>query len=120
MEYLKKHKLIFFAYTVIILICLFWSTQKSGLMIDEIYQHCLANGVFPPFVGEENSLRGDNMIDTVIIREELKSFIEVSPETRFDFENVYINHSQDNHLPLYGMILHGIYSFFWGVGTLNG
>ena len=113
-ENIKKYGLIIFSFGFIVLTCLFWSIQKSGLMIDEIYQHCMSNGVFPPFVGESNSLCGENMIDMVITQDELRSLIDVSPDTRFDFESVYINHAQDVHPPLYAMLVHGIYSLTGG------
>ena len=65
---------------VIIGACLFYSSQKSGMFIDEIYSYGLSNGYYTPFL---TYLRADGLVDATLTRADLLSYIETDETDRF-------------------------------------
>lgn len=93
---------------VIIGACLFYSSQKSGMFIDEIYSYGLSNGYYTPFL---TYLRADGLVDATLTRADLLSYIETDETDRFAVGSVYYNQTQDVHPPLYYWLLNFASSF---------
>ena len=85
----------------------YFSFQKEGYFIDEIFSYSLANSYYNINHNFELSLY-DRWIET----EDLNELIVVAEEHRFAYDSVYINQAYDVHPPFYYFILHSISSFF--------
>ncbi len=82
--------------------CLYFSEQKTGMFIDEIYSYGLSNGYYTPFLTD---LREGGIVDQTLSREDLLSYIETDETDRFAVGSVYYNQTQDVHPPLYYWLL---------------
>lgn len=93
--------------------------SKQNLHIDEVFSYGLSNyskGINPVFE------------DGVIYEPASKVFTDymtVSPDSRFNYSNVWKNQANDVHPPMYYALLHTICSFFmgrfsvWYAGIIN-
>lgn len=110
---MKKNKLLVISFAIILLAFACFGILKSNLFIDETYTFYMANGDMPPFAGAENSVKGVNMTDKIISRQDFVDLVSAS-DNRFDYKGVYRNHVQDVHPPLYAFILHTVLSLIGG------
>jgi len=91
-----------------ILTILYFTDQKKGFHLDEIYSHVQANGNL-----NGTQARNDiDMHDKWNNAEYYYNFLTVQKNERFDFKSVYNTISRNVHPPFYHMQLHAIYSFF--------
>ncbi|MBQ7147329.1 MAG: hypothetical protein IJR96_01115 [Pseudobutyrivibrio sp.] len=93
---------------VIIISCslaIFFGFRKENYHVDEVWNYGLANniGSIVPAIeyGKEYSGMGP-----------FEEYVEVSPEHRFNYINVWKNQANDVHPPLYYMFFHTVCSFF--------
>lgn len=96
---------------VIALVSLGWCVLKTGWFIDEVYTYGLANSHEAPFVID---IKGGNLVDTVLTRDDLVDYLTVSPEERFDFVSVWHNQQADVHPPLYYELVNAVSSLVPG------
>lgn len=86
---------------------IFLGYRKYDYYVDEVWTYGLANniGSIMPTIelGHEYSGIGP-----------FESFVEVSPDSRFNYVNVWENQANDVHPPLYYFLVHTICSFFPG------
>lgn len=88
-------------------VCIFYSIQKSGMFLDEIYTYGLSNGYYTPFVTDI----GDGIVNREVTRDELTEYMTVGDEGGFNFSSVYYNQTQDVHPPMYYWLLNISSSF---------
>ena len=105
-DLIKKYGALFLALVLITGVCLFFSARKSGLFIDEIFSYGLSNSHYAPFLGDAQG----GLENTVLSREELRDYLVVRPDQRFDFGSVYYNQTRDVHPPLYYWLLNAVCS----------
>ena len=98
----KKYWALILVFVMVTGVCALFSYRKSGMFIDEIYSYGLANSHYAPFV---TSIKGGDMVDTVLTRQELTDYLSVGADDKFDFGSVYYNQTQDVHPPLYYWLL---------------
>lgn len=91
-----------------------WAVRKEGLWLDEVYSYGLANSSFKPFVTD---LHDDWETMTVFTRGELKNYVSVAENERFQYEAVYYNQTHDVHPPFFYFLLHTVCSLFPGSFT---
>lgn len=101
-QYIKKYAALLLALALISSVCLLFSLRKEGMFIDEIYTYGLANGYYTPFVTD---IKGGDVIDEVITRQELFDYMTVGEDDGFAFASVYYNQTKDVHPPLYYWLL---------------
>ena len=83
---------------------LWFSSQKQGLFIDEIYSYGLSNSEYAPFIKD---LKGGDVVDQIYTRQDLMDYVAVQDGESFGFfQSVYYNQEQDVHPPLYYFLLH--------------
>lgn len=85
---------------LILLVSLFYSDQKTGMFIDEIYTYGLSNGYYTPFVTD--LLEEDHLLT----RQEMQDYLTVSGEDAFALGSVYYNQTRDVHPPLHYWLIH--------------
>lgn len=91
---------------LILVVCLYYFQMKQNFHIDELYTYGLSNSYFEPFPFDKNQwLSGDYY----------QNYLSPTLETRFSYDSVYYNQTQDVHPPLYYWLIHTIASFFPGV-----
>lgn len=83
----------------------YWSEQKSGFHCDETYTFGLANKDFKYSVYDDS---GDIKWNTP---SDIKKYLTVSDNNRFDYANVYYNQKADVHPPLFYFVVHTLSSF---------
>lgn len=91
-----------------------WAVRKEGLWLDEVYSYGLANSSFKPFV---TYLHDDWETTTVFTQSELKDYVSVAQNERFNYAAVYYNQTNDVHPPLFYFLLHTVCSLFPGSFT---
>lgn len=102
--------------SIIILCCLipvliagYYGIQKQGYFVDEIWSYGLANSkeyahIYSPEGWDQHWMEPQYF----------KSYIEVDPGEEFSYESVFKNQEDDNHPPLFYLVLHTICSLFPG------
>ncbi len=86
--------------------------EKTGEHSDEIWSYGLANSHYRPHIYMDE-ITGEYTVDnTWITGNELKEYITVQEDERFDYKSTVYNLAHDSHPPLYFLILHTICSFF--------
>lgn len=86
--------------------------EKTGEYLDEIWSYGLANSNYRPHIFLDE-ITGEYTADnTWITGNELKEYITVQEDERFDYKSTVYNLAHDSHPPLYFLILHTICSFF--------
>lgn len=111
MKSFKEKLVVIFVFAVILLIGLKYCNDKNGYHLDEVYTYVLSNSEYAPWIVD---IKGGNVINTVISRQELKDALTVNENDRFSFGSVYYNQTQDVHPPLYYFFVHTISSIFTG------
>lgn len=118
-KFLEKYAALFLALLLISAVCFLFAGRKEGMFIDEIYTYGLANGYYTPFVTD---IKGGDVIDQVISRQELFDYMTVGEDDGFAFASVYYNQTQDVHPPLYYWLLNmassltpGVFSKWTGI-----
>ena len=74
--------------------------QKVGYHVDEMFTFSLSNQEYPYGLAPQ-IVSGKMYSGEALVKENLT----VSNNTRFDFENVFLNQASDVHPPLYYMII---------------
>ena len=104
----KKIMLIFILIVSLQIVNLvFWGYQKPNFFGDEIWSFNFANSSFFPLMNDAASYQ-NKWLDNSFW---LKAFT-VQDSERFNYSSVFYNMTQDNHPPVYFLILHTICSFF--------
>lgn len=111
----KKHAALLAVLIIISAVCFLFAGRKEGMFIDEIYSYGLSNSYYAPFVTD---IKGGDMRDTVMTRQELMDYLSVSESDRFAYGSVYYNQVQDVHPPLYYWLLHTASSLVPGQFTM--
>lgn len=91
-------------------LCAFYSVQKKGMFIDEIYTYGLSNSEYAPFI-TDTCADGD-MVDRTLTQDQFREYLTVQEGEQFHFGSVYYNQSQDVHPPLHYWMIHLVSSFF--------
>ena len=90
----------------------YYGDKKEGYFVDELWSYGLANSTEYPHI---YSIQGwDQKWQTP---EYYMNYIEVEKGQQFDYRTVIYNQTQDNHPPLFYLILHTVCSLF--PGTLS-
>lgn len=118
MERLSKGKSEIFAIILVlaqILVICFFSAEKIGYHIDEIFTYELSNST-----SGNNDILGTINHDEKFGRDwfsgdEIRSYLVVDDGERFRYSSVLANQEADVHPPLYYLIFHTVCSFFPGV-----
>lgn len=108
----RKHKrtsrLLFLSVLILqILFAVFWSGQKAGFWVDELWSYGLANSYYHPYIYIEGPVE-----EGWVPGEYFGDYVTADTEHRFDYGSVFYNQEQDTHPPLFYMVLHTISSFF--------
>lgn len=87
----------------------YYGIQKQGYFVDEVWSYGLANSkeyahIYSPEGWDQHWIEPQYF----------KSYIEVDPGEGFSYESVFKNQEDDNHPPLFYLILHTVCSFFPG------
>ncbi|MBQ4147915.1 MAG: glycosyltransferase family 39 protein, partial [Prevotella sp.] len=90
-------------------LCGYYSAQKAGMFIDEIYTYGLSNSEYKPFVYD---ISGGDLTDQTITKQQFLDYLTVQEGEQFHFGSVYYNQTQDVHPPLYYWLIHTVSSFF--------
>ena len=99
----KKHTALLAVLIIISAVCFLFAGRKDGMFIDEIYTYGLSNSYYAPFVTD---IKGGDMRDTVMTRQELVDYLFVGEDDRFAYGSVYYNQVNDVHPPLHYWLLH--------------
>lgn len=86
--------------------------EKTGEHSDEIWSYGLANSHYRPHIFLDEITAEYTVDNTWITGNELKEYITVQEDERFDYKSTIYNLAHDSHPPLYFLILHTICSFF--------
>lgn len=97
-NWLKKYTALILALVLVCAVGFMFAARKSGMFIDEIYTYGLANSYYAPYVTD---IKGGDLIDKVMTREELTDYLTVGADDRFAAGSVYYNQTRDVHPPLY-------------------
>ena len=101
---LKKILPLVFCLSLILTVGLYFTFQKQGLFIDEIYSYGLSNSEYAPFLKD---LKGGDVVGQIYTRQDLMDYVAVQEGESFGFfQSVYYNQEQDVHPPLYYFFLH--------------
>ena len=111
----KKHAALLAVLIIISAVCFLFAGRKDGMFIDEIYSLGLSNSHYAPFVTD---IKGGDMRDTVMTRQELTDYLSVGEDDRFAYGSVYYNQVNDVHPPLYYWLLHTAYSLAPGAFSM--
>lgn len=92
-----------------VLLAGYYGIQKQGYFVDEVWSYGLANSkeyahIYSPEGWDQHWIEPQYF----------KSYIEVDPGEGFSYESVFKNQENDNHPPLFYLILHTVSSFFPG------
>lgn len=87
-------------------ILMYYFQLKQDFHIDELYTYGLSNSYYQPFPFAKNQW---------VSGEYYQNYLSTTLETRFQFDSVYFNQTQDVHPPFYYFIIHLISSFLPGV-----
>lgn len=90
-----------------ILCMIYYGNAKQGYFVDELWSYGLANSYYHPHVYSDNALT-----ERWVSGAYFSDYIKVLPEERFRYGSVLFNQTQDNHPPLFYIVLHTICSFF--------
>ena len=101
--------IIIFCCLIPVLIAGYYGIQKQGYFVDEIWSYGLANSkeyahIYSPEGWDQHWMEPQYF----------KSYIEVDPGEEFSYESVFKNQEDDNHPPLFYLVLHTICSLFPG------
>ena len=110
---MKKYGHLIAIFLIITIACLFFASEKDGLHIDEIYSFGLSNSYYAPYLTD---IKGGNLVDEVITRQELLDYLTVGSDDAFAFGSVYYNQTRDVHPPLYYWLLNSVSSLFRNLG----
>ena len=108
----KERIFLLISLLAIMIVGLFWGTQKQGMFLDEIYTYGLSNGYYTPF--PYNIPEDGDLVNKTFTQDELQDYLSVQKDDAFQFDSVYYNQTQDVHPPLYYMIFHFVSSVFQG------
>lgn len=97
-NWLKKNTALILALVLVCAVGLMFAARKDGMFIDEIYTYGLSNSYYAPYVTD---IKGGDLIDKVMTREELTDYLTVGEGDRFAVGSVYYNQTRDVHPPLY-------------------
>lgn len=107
----KKKKWVNISFMVMLffqLICMLWfANAKQGYFVDELWSYGLANSYYHPHIYSNDALE-----QRWVSGEYFKDYIEVSDSDRFKYGSVIYNQKDDNHPPLFYIVLHTISSLF--------
>ena len=107
-RYLRKGLLIIICLLPMLLVW-YYGDKKEGYFVDELWSYGLANSTEYPHI---YSIQGwDQKWQTP---EYYMNYIEVEKGQQFDYGTVIYNQTQDNHPPLFYLILHTVCSLFPG------
>ena len=109
--WMKKYIALILALVVISGVCFLFSGRKEGMFIDEIYTFGLSNSYYAPYITD---VKGGNLIDKVVTRQELFDYLSVGDNDRFAAGSVYYNQTRDVHPPLYYWLLNFVSSLVPG------
>ena len=98
LDILKKNLVLLLILALVLGTGICYGSRKAGMHVDELYTYGLSNGYYTPFVTDLNE---GGIVDTVISRRQLSSYLEVDEGEAFSFGAVYYNQVQDVHPPLY-------------------
>ena len=84
--------------------------EKKGFFSDDGFDYLFANSNGVRWIGKDQITKFDNWISG----EEVRSFIEVEEQRRFDFETALYNMEEDYVPPLYSLVLNAVCSCFPG------
>ena len=101
----RKHKrtsrLLFLSVLILqILFAVFWSSQKAGFWVDELWSYGLANSYYHPYVYIEGPVE-----EGWVPGEYFGDYVTADTEHRFDYGSVFYN--QDNGISGFSLILLG-------------
>ena len=111
MNWIKRNwkSVVIFFCLVPVLVAGYYGIKKQGYFVDEIWSYGLANSkeyahICSPEGWEQHWIEPQYF----------KSYIEVDQGEGFSYESVFKNQEDDNHPPLFYIILHTFCSFFSG------
>lgn len=87
----------------------YFSVQKEGFHLDEIYSYGLSNSYYIPFLDRTPEFETEWLDGNTF-----KDYVIVQPDERFAYDSVIYNQEQDVHPPLFYLLLHTICSIFYG------
>ena len=104
--------------------------NKENFHMDEMFSYAHANSTQGAFLFPEDNSDTVFYDDKKLLNkwwntERFLQYMSVSPQSRFQYQNIINNLSKDVHPPLFHILLHTISSFFphtvskWYAGTIN-
>ena len=98
----KSSRLLFLSVLILqILFAVFWSSQKAGFWVDELWSYGLANSYYHPYVYIEGPVE-----EGWVPGEYFGDYVTADTEHRFDYGSVFYNQERDTHPPMFYMVLH--------------
>ena len=107
----RRLTIVFVVFAISMLMLVYYSVEKSGMFIDEIYSYGLSNGEYTPFITD---VYERDIIDKIYTSEQLTDYLIVDEDEGFDYGSVYYNQTKDVHPPLYYFMLNEVCSVFRG------
>ena len=90
----------------------YYCSQKQGMYEDEVVTYGLSNSHYATWIYDiRDDFKGSDMTDNVLTVEEIRDYLTVQKDERFDLGSAYANQINDVHPPLYYMILNIASSF---------
>ena len=97
-KFIEKYGIYLLILIAVTAVFFYYGHAKAGYYIDEVYTYGLSNSHNAPYLKD---VAGGDLIDKIITRDDLISYVTVDEGEELDFSSVYTNQEADVHPPLY-------------------